>query len=146
MRRFVADTTALIVFSTVVGSIIEMAIVRMDFDQSLRARLVAIPVIVLTARPYGVYRDWAMRAWATGGALRRIAADTVAFGSFQLPIYWGILAFAGASLGEIAASSATAIALLFVSGRPYGILLEAFRRLFGARDEGASVRRRRVTG
>ena len=61
--------------------------------------------------------------------LRRTAADTLAFLSFQLPIYWAILAFAGASLRQIAASSVAATAVILVSGRPYGLVLDLCRRL-----------------
>ncbi len=132
MRRYTADTLALLVFSTVGALFTEIVIAGLSPGQSAHARLTAIPVILATARPYGLYRDRLMRGLRAGDAatrLRRTAADTLAFLSFQLPIYWTILALAGASLRQIAVSSVAATALILVSGRPYGILLDLCRRL-----------------
>jgi hypothetical protein len=131
-RRYLADTSAPLVWSTLAGMFTEIVIAGLTVEQSLYARLTALPVILITARPYGVYRDWIWRTWrGDEGAARRLIVDTAAIISFQLPLYWMILAFVGATLWQIAAASVTAIAILAVSGRPYGVLLEAFRRLFG---------------
>jgi hypothetical protein len=133
MRRFLADTSALLVWSTFAGLFTEILIAGLTVKQSLYARLTALPVILITARPYGLYRDWIWRAWrADEGAARRVIVDTAALVSFQLPLYWMILAFVGATLWQIAAASVTAIVILAVSGRPYGVLLDVSRRLFGA--------------
>ena len=132
MRRYTADTLALLVFSTVGALFTEIVIAGLSPSQSAHARLTAIPVILATARPYGLYRDGVMRrlrAGETATRVRRTAADTLAFLSFQLPIYWTILAFAGASLRQVAVSSVAATALIIVSGRPYGLLLDLCRRL-----------------
>jgi hypothetical protein len=51
---------------------------------------------------------------------RRVIADTTAFVSFQLPVYWIVLIIAGATFWQIAAASVTARIILLVSGRPYG--------------------------
>lgn len=128
----------MIVWSTVGGLFTEIVIAGLTVTQSLYARLTAIPVILITARPYGVYRDWIWRAWrGDEGAARRLIVDTAALVSFQLPLYWMILAFVGASVWQIAAASVTAILILAVSGRPYGVLLDAFRRLFGVTPRAA---------
>ncbi len=132
MRRYLADTSALLVWSTLAGLFAELVIVGLAVDQSLHARLTGILVVLVTARPYGLYRDWVWRAWrAEAGAARRLAADTVALVTFQLPLYWMILAFVGATFWQIAGASVTAIAILVASGRPYGIVLDVSRRVFG---------------
>ena len=131
MRRYLADTSALLVWSTFAGMFTEIVIAGLTVEQSLYARLAAVPVILVTGRPYGLYRDWMSRAWrADEGAARRLIADTTALISFQLPLYWTILAFVGATFWQIAAASITAIVLLAISGRPYGAVLDLFRRLF----------------
>ncbi|MFH1192562.1 MAG: L-alanine exporter AlaE [bacterium] len=61
MRRFFADTFAMIAFSTVVGMVIEIFISGMTLGQSVQARLTAIPANLLTARLYGMFRDWMFR-------------------------------------------------------------------------------------
>ena len=133
MRKYLADTSALIVFSTVAGAFVEIVIAGLTVEQSLRARLTAVPVILVTGRPYGVYRDWVWRLTGAenGSAGRRIVADTAAFATFQLPIYWVVLLIAGATVSQIVAASVSGIIILVVSGRPYGALLDRFRRLFG---------------
>jgi len=138
-----ADTLALLVFSTLAALFTEIVIAGLSLNQSAHARVVAVPVIIVTARPYGVYRDWVLRLFGADGAgerLRRVIADTAAFLSFQLPIYWMILAFAGASPRQIAVSSAGAIAAICISGRPYGVLLDLFRRLFGVPTRAPTAR------
>jgi hypothetical protein len=142
MRRYLADTSALLVWSTFAGMFTEIVIAGLTVEQSLYARLTALPIILITARPYGLYRDWIWRAWrADEGAARHLIVDTAALISFQLPLYWMILAFVGATLSQIAAASVTAIVILAVSGRPYGVVLDAFRRLFGATPRAARCAR-----
>ena len=132
MRRFLAHTTAMIVFSTVAGMFTEIVVAGLSVQQSLYARLTAVPIILITGRPYGLYRDWIYRCCrAEKGVARRLIADTTALISFQLPLYWITLAAVGATLWQIAAASVTAIVILSVSGRPFGAVLDLFRRLFG---------------
>ena len=57
--------------------------------------------------------------------------DTVAFLTFQMPAYAAILALVGASLGQVLIAVSAAMLVISVSGRPYGLLLEAVRRWMG---------------
>lgn len=57
LRSAAADTFALVVYCFVIGMAIEILISGMTFQQSLSSRLVSIPVNILIAWPYGVYRD-----------------------------------------------------------------------------------------
>jgi L-alanine exporter len=57
MRKFLADTFALVVFSTLAGMFAELLVAGMTLLQSAQARLTAIPMMLMTARPYGVFRD-----------------------------------------------------------------------------------------
>ena len=137
-RRYLADTSALLIWSTLAGVFTEIVIAGLTVEQSLYARLTALPVTLITARPYGVYRDWIWRAWrGDEGAARRLIVDTAALISFQLPLYWMILALVGATLWQIAAASVTTIVIRAVSGGPYGVVLDAFRRLYGVTPRAA---------
>ena len=51
----------MVVYCTVVNMMIEIFLSGMTFEQSLSSRLVAIPVNIIIAVPYGIYRDFAMR-------------------------------------------------------------------------------------
>jgi hypothetical protein len=133
MRRFFADTFALIVFSTVAGAAVEVIFAGLTIAQTLQARVTAIPVILLTARPYGLYRDWIFRVSHAdqSGQVWRAIADIAAFMTFQVPVYVAILILAGASVGQIVTACATAVVIMAVSGRPYGLFLDLCRQLFG---------------
>jgi L-alanine exporter len=101
MRKFLADTFALVVFSTLAGMFAELLVAGMTLLQSAQARLTAIPMMLITARPYGVFRDWVFRmsGAGTGGEVRRAMADIGAFVTFQVPVYATIL-FLGRGSGR----------------------------------------------
>jgi len=146
VRRYLADTSALIVYSTVAGVFVEIVVAGLTVEQCLRARLTAVPIILVTGRPYGLYRDWIWRLSRAeeGVVARRVIADTTAFVSFQLPVYWIVLIIAGATFWQIAAASVTATIILLVSGRPYGALLDAARLAPQAVPSYAASRRSRA--
>ena len=132
MRRFFADTFAMITFSTVVGMVIEILISSMTFGQSVQARLIAIPANLLSARLYGMFRDWIFRLMKAdkGGQVRKGVADILAFVLFQVPLYATILATSGANLHQIATACGTVTIFSVFMGRPYGFFLDLSRKLF----------------
>ena len=54
----VADIAAMIIFSTALCMMIEVFIAKLTVFQSMRARMAAIPVNLITGRPYGIFLDW----------------------------------------------------------------------------------------
>lgn len=130
-----ADILAMITYSTVIGLIVEIFIAKLTLGQSLRSRATSIPANFLTARPYGLYRDWVKNQLTSrlSGAAWVIVADIIAFSSFQVPLYIVILMISGATLEQAVRSSVTVLFVSLVSGRPYGILLEFFRRVLADR-------------
>lgn len=95
-RVFVADTTALVVFFTLTGILNERFVARMSWSEAATARLIGAPLMVATARPYGIWRDWVMSFHAESGPATRFAWDTVALMFFQVPIYAAIIFMGGA--------------------------------------------------
>nr|VUD33905.1 inner membrane protein [Raoultella sp. NCTC 9187] len=72
-------------------------------SQSLSSRLVAIPVNIIIAVPYGFYRDRAMRLArhiSPSGWMKNVA-DVVAYVTFQSPVYVAILFVVGADWHQI---------------------------------------------
>ncbi len=130
-REVLADIVAMVVFSMIVGFSVEMGVSGMTLVQSLRSRLTSIPANIVTARPYGIYRDWWGRIVSTKLQYHRSISDTVAFVTFQIPLYCIILALAGAEPRQIASSCVSVVFISFVSGRPFGILLDFVRSFFG---------------
>lgn len=126
----VADTVAMILFSTVMCMMIEVLVAGMTITQSLVARTAAIPTNLLTGRPYGCYRDMLFRKLDLNGDsfIQTAAGDTVAFISFQLPLYVFVLLLAHASLNQIIVSGMMMTLVFAVAGRPYGIFMDCCRR------------------
>jgi len=129
MRKFLADTFTMITFSTVVGMVIEILISGMTLGQSVQARLTAIPANLLTARLYGMFRDWVFRLMRVneGGQVRKGITDILAFVLFQVPLYATILATSGANVRQITMACGTVTIFSAFMGRPYGIFLDFSR-------------------
>ena len=106
LRHAVADTFAMVVYCSVVNMLIEIFLSGMSFEQSLYSRLVAIPVNILIAWPYGMYRDLFMRAArkATQAGWAKNLADVLAYVTFQSPVYVIILLTVGADWHQITAA------------------------------------------
>jgi hypothetical protein len=133
LRTFVADTASLVIFSTILGGVVELLIAGLSVEQMVGTRLSALPIILLVGRPYGIYRDWIFRTLqiADVDRFKAILADTFANVSFQTPLYVILLALNGASHHQIFIAAGTLLLIGTVSGRPYGIFLTWVRRLFG---------------
>lgn len=132
LRHAAADTFAMVVYCSVVGMMIEVFISGLSFNQSLSSRLVAIPVNIVIAWPYGLYRDVFMntarklspRSWV------RNLADMLAYVTFQSPVYAAILFTVGADWHQIIAAVSSNMVVSMMMGAAYGYFLDFCRRLF----------------
>jgi len=132
LRHAVADTLAMVVYCTVVNMLIEIFLSGMTFEQSLSSRLVAVPVNILIAWPYGFYRDAVMRfarRYSSTGWMKNLA-DVVAYVTFQSPVYVAILLTVGADWHQIATAVSSNIVVSMMMGAVYGYFLDYCRRLF----------------
>ncbi len=130
LRHAVADTFAMVVYCSVVNMCIEVFLSGMSFEQSFYSRLVAIPVNILIAWPYGMYRDLFMRAArkvSPSGWIKNLA-DILAYVTFQSPVYVAILLVVGADWHQIMAAGSSNIIFLMVMGGVYGYFLAYCRR------------------
>lgn len=128
MRAFAADTLALVAFFTITGVLNERWVAGMDWDEVAAARAIGAPLMVLTARPYGMWRDWVMGLARPRSALVR---DTGALMAFQVPLYAAIIRAGGADGAEVARGAGGAALIMLVAGRPYGLWLDFVRGCFG---------------
>lgn len=133
MRVLIADTTALVPFLTATGVVNERFVAGMEWDEVALARAIGAPLVALTARPYGLWRDAMLARFASGTSASLALWDTIALLLFQVPIYVAIIAVGGAAGAELlrGALRATAIMLVLVLGRPYGAWLDLVRSWFG---------------
>jgi hypothetical protein len=132
MKKFLVDTFVMILFSTIFGMFTETLIAGMTLAQSLQSRITAVPVNLLTARPYGIFRDWIFYKAKSSekDSLKNTAVDIVSFVSFQVPIYAIILIMSGANTNQSIISCSTITLFSVFIGRPYGICLDFFRKIF----------------
>lgn len=131
MKAFLVDTVATIVFFTVVAAVAELVFVGLEPQQVLIARVFMVPVMVVTGRPYGVWRDWIFRRFRPRRQTGRFVTDTSAFITFQIPVYLASLAIVGATVTEMAAAVGTAVVGMALLSRPFGVFLDAVRRRAG---------------
>ncbi|AGB77061.1 MULTISPECIES: L-alanine exporter AlaE [Pseudocitrobacter] len=132
LRHAAADTFAMVVYCSVVNMMIEIFLSGMTFEQSLSSRLLAVPVNIIIAWPYGIYRDAIMRQArriSPAGWVKNLA-DTLAYVTFQSPVYVIILLTIGADWHQIAAAVSSNIVVSMVMGAVYGYFLDFCRRLF----------------
>ncbi|WP_339855782.1 L-alanine exporter AlaE [uncultured Nisaea sp.] len=131
MKIFIVDTLASVLFFTAVATFSELVIAGMEPMQVLLARTIMVPVMVLTGRPYGMWRDRVFMFLRPGTRVSRIATDIIAFIMFQMPIYVATLLVAGAGREEVLAAVSSAIVLMITTSRPFGLFLDLARRLSG---------------
>ncbi|TNC47697.1 L-alanine exporter AlaE [Rubellimicrobium rubrum] len=131
MRSFLADTLALLVFFTSTGVLNERFVAGMDWDEVARSRGIGAALMVLTARPYGLWRGWVLGRFAGEGRRSQLVWDTIALVSFQVPIYAAILVAGGAEGAEVVQGCLGVTVIMLVSGRPYGLWLDWVRSCFG---------------
>jgi hypothetical protein len=137
MMSFIADTLALVIFFTIVGALNERFLAGMRWEQVAASRAIGAPLMVITARPYGIWRDWFMAKYAkASGKKRRLIADAAALLIFQVPIYLAIIVAGGARGAGAAFGVAGFAMLMLLLGRPYGVWLEFVRRRFGLSGPG----------
>ena len=126
-RNMLADTFAMITFGIAVGMSVEL-LAGLSFEQSLQSRLMSIPVNLLTARAYGLYRDWIIsrfRIRSHGkGFVQMIFLDALAFITFQIPLYGTMVVSTGVGVEQVVAACAGQMGAILVMGRPYGIYLQ----------------------
>jgi hypothetical protein len=134
--NFVADTLALVIFFTITSGLNERFVAGMDWSEVMVSRSIGAVLMVLTARPYGLWRDWVFTKIDPQTRRAQFLTDCVALLSFQVPIYVAILAVSGAEGSAIAKGAAGFAVLMFVVGRPYGLFLDAIRRMFGLTGSG----------
>lgn len=131
MRKTIVDTLATVIFFTLVASLTELFVAGMETREVLKTRLTMIPLMLFTGRPYGIWRDWFFRMTKPTVSWSKTLIDGLAFLSFQLPVYAVVLFLVGADRSEIVLLLASTAVLMFVVSRPFGLFLDAARKVGG---------------
>ena len=110
----------------------EIVLTELSPSQSIRIRLAAIPLMLITGRPYGLYRDKLFELFANQPVtqLRSLLIDSGANITFQVPLYLGLLTWGGASPQQMLVAGTSIVIIASTSGRPCGVFLSYCRKLF----------------
>lgn len=131
MRLFIIDTMATIVFFTVVATFSELVIAGMEPFEVLTTRLLMVPIMIATGRPYTGWRDWLVARIGPRTRWSSVLTEIAAFLSFQAPVYGATLLIAGASPAEALTAIGSAIVFMIILARPFGLFVDRARRTFG---------------
>ena len=127
MKSYLVDTASSLVFFTVIAALSELLIAGMAPGQVLIARLIMIPVMLATSRPYGLWRDWVFARVQPARWISVTLTDIVAFVAFQVPVYITTLVVAGATWAEIGAAVEKASRPVHFKA-PQGLRVDVLRR------------------
>ena len=121
-HSWIADTLALVTFTVVTGMFIEIVIVGMTLHQSVISRLMCQPLNISLGRVYGLYRDRIISrvCGERKTILKETVGDILAYLSFQLPLYIGILIAVGMDMQGIIKAAISQTVALVILGAPYG--------------------------
>lgn len=129
--NFWADAFALNTFCYFIAIPIELGFSQMSLTTHLYARFIGLFIITATARPFGIWRDWVFERFNLTNkdkGIKPYLVDTLAYLSFEMPLYIINLTISGAS-GEQMLKSILVFSLIAgVVGRPYGIYRNFIRQ------------------
>ena len=129
MRLTLVDTLSTILFFTILAALTELYVAGMEPADVLKTRLIMVPLMILTGRPYGVWRDWFFAGTKPTVSWSKSLIDGLAFLTFQLPIYGLTLWVTGADFDEISTLLGSTAVLMLIVSRPFGLFLQAMRKL-----------------
>jgi hypothetical protein len=131
MRRTVVDTVSTILFFTTFAAATELLIAGMEVREVITTRLIMVPLMILTGRPYGLWRDWVFARTRPTVGWSKAVTDAGTFVLFQLPLYAATLVIAGADTVEILILLGAVLPQMLILSRPFGLFLEFMRRITG---------------
>lgn len=140
-RLLGADLFSRVTFSVSSGMMIEIFIAGMAVMQSVYSRAVNTPIVMLTARPYGIFRDWVLRKAniqvdakgkpLKGHKVRYILTNQLAYAAFFCPQYALVLWLEGATWPQIWKAAGTVAVTSPILGALFGYWMDFVRaRIF----------------
>ena len=131
-KKFIVDTIALNLFVLLTAFIVEIVISHIPFSIFWRGRLLMVLPNTLTVKPYSSTRNWigARLESITNKHVRVFLRDTLVFILYRVPLIIIVLSVLGTPIHKVISASISATIISGISGRPYGIFLDAVRKLF----------------
>jgi len=149
-KIIVVDTAGVITYSLIVGSILDYC-AGLNPAGILASRTSAIAINSVTSGPYGWWREKAFsmtRTTEKSGKVRKTLVDLLAFNTFQVPFYAGLVAVGSlvsegrVDMEKVKHGAAYVAAISPLISPTLGWYLDRCRRLFGVKSaaEGAYTR------
>ncbi|MEY2664305.1 MAG: hypothetical protein RIT04_113 [Candidatus Parcubacteria bacterium] len=132
IKRFVVDMVALNLFVIFTALIVEVLISGIPWSIFWKGRLVMIIPNIITVEPYNWTRVWIGKRigiWKFK-KLHDIFRDTIVFILYRVPLIFIVLLLLGTSWQKVLSVCIVATLASGFTGRPYGIFLDWFRKLF----------------
>lgn len=132
-KELFADLVSLNTYCYLLSFPIELWLAGMSFEAHLHARFIGLFIISLTARPFGIWRDYIFKRFNLNDeskGLKAYAVDTLAYLSFEMPLYITNLTISGATTEQIIKSICVFALMAGVIGRPYGLYRVFIRKKF----------------
>ncbi|MEK6935102.1 MAG: L-alanine exporter AlaE [Nanoarchaeota archaeon] len=137
IKNWFVDSIAINVFYTPTLAFNELVIAGIGPYETLKARLISIPLGFILGRPFGKWRqfyaDQIYKADESSSKTRKFLVDTSASLIFNGIVYTGILQSSGVSWKETGVALASYAVLNTALARPYGYFLDKFRKPFGVK-------------
>lgn len=141
-KTVVADTLGNVTYPLIVGGLIDYAS-GLNLLGIVTSRVSGIPLNVVSGRPYGWWREQTYKITNTkesSGKIRKTLTDLLAFNTFQVPLYAGLVALGSlVSEGHVdwnkvghGASYLAEISPLI--GPTMGIYMDSLRKVFGVKS------------
>ncbi len=134
--RWAVDTSSSVTFNTPVGMTDEVLLGNLSFNQSLHVREASALISMVTARPYGVFRDFVFRRLKTdedSSLIRKAFTNATASVLFGTPIYAATLLANGTDRRQLVTSLAVGILSSPITSMVSGTYYDKVRKLFGLR-------------
>jgi len=125
---FFADLFARVTFSFTTGMMIEIGLSGMSLQQSLLSRVTNLPLVMLMARPYGIYRDWVLKKCNAADKKEKPyrwgLLNMTTYATFFVPQYALVLWLEGATTPQIIKAAGSVALFSLLLGVVFGYWLD----------------------
>lgn len=132
MKKFWVDNLALNIFIVITAFFVEVVFSGIPLSVFWKGRLIMIIPNTIVVEPYNLTRNWFDSKFCKfkSNRLRQVSRDTLTFIIYRVPLVFIVLTMLGAPMINIINAVVVATLISGFTGRPYGIFLDWFRRLF----------------
>lgn len=132
IKSFIIDTLALNIFIVFIAFFVEVIFSGIPLSIFWKGRLLMIIPNTLTVVPYSNTRIYFNKKLSSikNTQLKNILRDTSVFILYRVPLVFVVLYLLGTDINKIITACVVSTLISGFTGRPYGIFLDWFRKIF----------------